>query len=61
MVEKIYYIENSFALIMAIEEITLAIPCWVEVEHVEMDYSKVIFKARVEDSAFIENKLAPLV
>ncbi|MBQ2174224.1 MAG: hypothetical protein II453_03820 [Alphaproteobacteria bacterium] len=61
MVEKIYYIENSFALILAIEEITLAIPCWVDVENVEMDYSKVTFKARVEDSAFIENKLAPLV
>ena len=61
MVEKIYYIENSFALILAIEEITLAIPCWVDVENVEMDYSKVTFKVRVEDSAFIENKLAPLV
>lgn len=61
MITKEYYIENSAELTEALEEIEEFIPCWVEREFIEMDYSKVIIKAREEDLASVERMLAPLM
>ena len=59
MVEKIYYIENSFEMSMALGEIEETFPCFVDREYIEMNYSKVTIKARQEDIASIEDILAP--
>ena len=61
MVEKVYYIENSWKLEIALEIVSVAIPCFVSREYVEMNYSKVTIHARVEDLWFVENELAPLI
>lgn len=61
MIEKIYYIENSYDLSMALGEIEEKFPCFVDREYIEMNYSKVTIKARQEDIANIENILAPYV
>lgn len=61
MVEKSYYIENSWKLEIALEILAAAIPCWVNREYVEMNYSKVTIHARIEDLWFVESELAPLV
>jgi hypothetical protein len=61
MVEKIYYINNGIELEEAIDFLQDSLPCFVEREPVEMDYSKITINARVEDLKTIEKKLAPLV
>lgn len=62
MVEKIYFVANGTEnLDEAIEALENAIPCFITREYVEMDYSKIIINARVEDLAFVEKSLADFV
>ena len=61
MVEKIYYIENSNALELAIDSIAGLFPCWIEKEFIEMNYVKITLHIRTEDLASAEDILAPLV
>ena len=61
MVEKIYFIENSYDLGMALTKIQDTIPCTLNRECIEMDFSKITINARVEDLAFVENTLAPFI
>ena len=61
MTEKIYYIENSLELATALLSIENLIPCFIERNFIEMDYSKVVIIARNEDIATVERFLAPLV
>jgi len=49
MVELTYYIENTLALELALEEISDKIPCFVTREYIEMNYSKITIQARIED------------
>ena len=56
-----FYIQNRVALDMILESIKETIPCFINREYIEMDYSEVEIIARVEDWAFVENMLAPLV
>ena len=56
-----FYIENSAKLDGILEGIKLAIPCFIEREYVEMDFSEICITARIEDWAFIENMLAPII
>ena len=61
MTEKIYYVRNTLAVGSILWNIIEQIPCWVQRELVEMDYSKVTILARTEDIAWVEEMLAPLV
>lgn len=61
MVEKIYFIENSTALSNALEYVKAVIPCFIDREYIEMNYSRISIHARVEDLKTIEDFLAPLV
>lgn len=61
MVEKIYYIENTNALEVALEKLSEKIPCFINREYIEMNYSKITIHARVEDLATVETILALLV
>lgn len=61
MTEKIYYIENSLELATALLSIEILIPCFIERNFIEMDYSKVVIIAKNEDIATVEKYLAPLV
>ena len=61
MTKCVFYIENSVALDEILESIKLAVPCFITREYIEMDYSQVEIIARIEDWAFIEKELAPLV
>ena len=61
MLTKVYYIENSEALEKALNLIQETIPCFINSEFIEMNYSSVLIKARQEDFPFIEKTLAPLV
>lgn len=61
MVEKIYYINNNAKLDEAIDFLRNLIPCFIDQELIEMDYSKVSIVARVEDLKVVETNLAPLV
>ena len=61
MTKCVFYIENSVTLDTTLESIKLAVPCFINREYIEMDYSQVEIIARIEDWAFIENSLAPLV
>lgn len=61
MTEKIYYIENSLELATTLLKIEILIPCFIERNFIEMDYSKVVIIARNEDIATVERFLAPLV
>ena len=61
MIKKAWYIENSNELDNAIINITSTFPCFIDMEFIEMNYSKVEIEARAEDIASIEEILAPLV
>ena len=61
MTKCVFYIENSVTLDVTLESTKLAVPCFINREYIEMDYSQVEIIARIEDWAFIENSLAPLV
>lgn len=61
MGKKTFYIANSEQL----DEILLAlkdrIPCFINREYIEMNFSQVEIVARIEDWATVENYLAPIV
>jgi len=61
MTEKIYYVENDFALNLALELIAIVVPCFINREYIEMDYSRITIVARNEDIATIEKIFADLV
>ena len=61
MTKKAYYFEMSVSLASAIEYLENRIPCFVEVEPVEMDWALVTITCRNEDLPAVENALAPLV
>lgn len=61
MKKATYYIENSTVLDGVLEVLKGVIPCFVEREYIEMDYSQITITARIEDFATVENYLAPLV
>ena len=56
-----FYIQNTITLDMILESLKEIIPCFINREYIEMDYSEVEIIARIEDWAFVENMLAPLV
>lgn len=61
MRKKTFFIQNKIALDMILESIKETIPCFINREYVEMDYSEVEIIARAEDWTYVENMLAPLV
>ena len=61
MTKKVYYIENTPELDEAVTQITDKFPCFLNIEGIEMNYLIVEIVARDEDTASIENILAPLV
>ena len=56
-----FYIQNTVTLDMILESLKETIPCFINREYIEMDYSEVEIIARIEDWTFVENMLAPLV
>ena len=61
MKKATYYIENSTTLNGVLEVLKGVIPCFIEREYIEMDYSEVTIIARIEDWVTVENYLAPLM
>lgn len=61
MKKATYYIENSNTLSGVLEILKGVIPCFIEREYIEMDYSEVTVIARIEDWVTVENYLAPLM
>ena len=61
MIIKVYYIENTNTLEDTLDALATIIPCFVDLEPIEMNYEKVTIMARVEDLPTVENYLAPLV
>lgn len=61
MIKKTYYIENSADLDATLEVLKDTIPCFINREYIEMNYSEVEITARVEDFCTVEMYLAPLV
>ena len=49
MIEKTYYIENSFALDTIYNHIVDSFPCFCDRELIEMNHSMIVIKARIED------------
>ena len=60
MIEKIYWIENTNELETALDKLD-CIPCFVDREFVEMNYSEITIKARQEDLKTIEKIFAEIV
>ncbi len=60
MIEKIYWIENTNELETALDKLDY-IPCFVDREFVEMNYSEITIKARQEDLKTIEKIFAEIV
>lgn len=61
MTKKVYYIENTNTLDMALSILTYDIPCFINREFIEMNYSVVTIICRTEDLLAVERVLAPLV
>ena len=61
MGKKTFYIENSAELDIVLETLKDKIPCFIEREYIEMNFSQVSIIARIEDWKTVENYLAPLV
>lgn len=61
MTKKVYFIENSSRLDMALAMIVDKFPCFVKRNFIEMDYSEISIKARNADISSIEWILAPLM
>ena len=61
MTKATYYIENTNELEMVLEVLKEIIPCFIEREYIEMNYSEVTITARIEDFPTVENYLAPLM
>lgn len=61
MATKTYYIENSERLNEVLELLKMAIPCIIEREYIEMNFSQIEIIARAEDLRTVEKYLAPLM
>ena len=61
MTKKVYYIENTNALDTALACLADRIPCFINREFIEMNYSAVSICCRVEDLLTVEKVLAPLI
>lgn len=61
MTEKIYYIENSPILSHTLSVLEELLPCFINREFIEMNFSQITIKARNEDLVTVEEYLAPLV
>lgn len=61
MIRKTYYIENSVALEKVLETLKTVIPCFINREYIEMDYSEIEVIAREEDFRTVENLLSSLM
>ena len=62
MVEKIYYLNNTDSkAIEAINRLNETIPMFIEIESIEFDHIKAIFKVREEDLRALENAIADFV
>lgn len=61
MTKKVYYIENTNILDMALSILTYDIPCFIDREFIEMNYSIISILCRAEDLPAVERVLAPLV
>ena len=64
MTEKIYWVDRN-DINNDLEETLMAlymrIPCFVEIENVEMNWAKVTIQAREEDLKIVEQYMAGLV
>ena len=64
MTEKIYWVDRN-DITNDLEETLMAlymrIPCFVEIENVEMNWAKVTIQAREEDLETVEQYMAGLV
>lgn len=64
MTEKIYWVDRN-DITNDLEETLMAlymrIPCFVEIENVEMNWAKVTIQAREEDLKIVEQYMAGLV
>ena len=61
MKKATYYIENGVELDAILEMLKVIIPCFIEREYIEMNYSEVTITSRVEDFTTVEKYLAPLM
>ena len=61
MTKKVYYIENTNNLELALACLADSIPCFISREYIEMNYSAVTVTCRTEDLLCVECALAPLV
>ena len=61
MGKKTFYIANSEQLDEILLALKDAIPCFINREYIEMDFSQVEIVARIEDWVTVENYLAPIV
>lgn len=61
MTKKVYYIENTAELDLALVCLADLVPCFIDREYIEMDYSAVTIICRTEDLIAVERVLAPLV
>lgn len=61
MGKKTFYIANSEQLDEILLTLKDRIPCFINREYIEMDFSQVEIVARIEDWATVENYLAPIV
>lgn len=57
MEKRVYFEENCADLEIALEFIKVAIPCFINREYIEMNFSKVEIITRAEDIAFVERMM----
>ena len=57
----VYYIPNNKFLDDTLTHLVDTIPCFVNREYIEMDFSKVTITARVEDVTYVVSMLAPFM
>lgn len=53
----VYFKQNSEDLDRALKFIKVAVPCFINREYIEMNYSKIEIIARVEDVAFVKRMM----
>lgn len=61
MKKETYYIENTKMLDQILSVLRELIPCFIEREYIEMNFSEISITARREDWITVENYLAPLM
>jgi hypothetical protein len=61
MITKVYYIDGTRENKQKMKEIRETIPCFYSSKPVEMDFLEVTIQMRIEDVAFVEMMIAPLV